>query len=62
MGYDAWDQAVFTVTVGRTGSTRAVNVFANANGGSVGDGHGRFHPTAAAGDFLTGDVLYGYFH
>jgi carbonic anhydrase len=49
----------FRVTCDRTGETNDVRVWSNANGGSIGDAHGRKTPKAAAakGDWEVGDCL-----
>ena len=62
-GFNSGDATIYlTATNSRTNAQVQVAFFSNANGGSVGDAHGRVHPSdqAQAGDWLVGDMLLIY--
>jgi len=55
--YTLQDREDFTVVCDRTGETTEVTIWDHANGGSIGDAHGRLSEGAAEGDWEVGDCL-----
>ncbi len=57
VGHDQWARRVFTIRQARTGKSSAAVLWRNANGGSQGDGHGRWVDGPAPGQWKAGETF-----